>query len=621
MCQTLAGLPAEQPTEHAMLVVWGQFAQELGLLEQLAQVPIPQKTVQHSPAAKLATLFLGLLSGIEYLTDLTRAATPLYHDPAVATAWGLAALPEASGVSRTLAAATPQSFQGLQQVLGSLSAPFLEQALADLRSRQRPLVLDADLTGQPVSDTSTSYPQAAFGYMDGEIRLGYQLAVLCLRTGRYGRQWLVGQQHPGDMVSAPCLLDLVAQAEHCLGLHPRRRPELLQQRIAAVEAEAQVAEQRAQEHGALAAQALAREERLLGQIEAAQHQFRTLQKHPASTRQRGPYGALSRLRQQLAVWERQLGRTRQQWATAVGRAERAAAQAEAIRARIPALQARRDSLAAENAGQTDRPRVVMRLDAGFSTGENLTVLLELGYEIETKSGNAALVQALLDRVTTDTSWTRVGKNAEMIGWTGYQLSSCPYPLTVGLERFHTPSGDKHAVLLRYQADRDAGCPDLATWFRAYNGRGDVEAGIKQTKSVFHVQHLLSRSPVGMQIQVALTLFAANFVQWAQVWLRERLVGPPKPLLAVLGQVKRLVQVLANSPARVEHGPGQLVVRFSPASSFAGLVICVSRGPAVQLMLPLFESTAGQRVVECFMELLKCEKPAAAEPIGSRLHNS
>src|SRR5690242_18742907 len=173
MRQTVAELPVEQPTEHAMLVVWGQFAQELGLLEQLAQVPIPQKTVQHSPAAKLTTLFLGLLSGIEYLTDLTRSATPLYHDPAVATAWGLAALSEASGVSRTLAAATPQPFQCLQQVLVSLSAPFVEQALADLRSRQQPLVLDADLTGRSVSDTSTSYPQAAFGYMDGEIRLGY----------------------------------------------------------------------------------------------------------------------------------------------------------------------------------------------------------------------------------------------------------------------------------------------------------------------------------------------------------------------------------------------------------------------------------------------------------------
>ncbi len=28
-------LPSAQPTEHAMLVVWGQFAQEIGLLQHL----------------------------------------------------------------------------------------------------------------------------------------------------------------------------------------------------------------------------------------------------------------------------------------------------------------------------------------------------------------------------------------------------------------------------------------------------------------------------------------------------------------------------------------------------------------------------------------------------------
>ncbi len=46
MSQPVETLPPEQPTQHAMLVVWGQFAQELGLLDQLASVPIPQKTVQ-----------------------------------------------------------------------------------------------------------------------------------------------------------------------------------------------------------------------------------------------------------------------------------------------------------------------------------------------------------------------------------------------------------------------------------------------------------------------------------------------------------------------------------------------------------------------------------------------
>jgi hypothetical protein len=423
------------------------------------------------------------------------------------------------------------------------------------------------------------------------------------------------------VVSAPCLLGLVAQAERRLGTHPRRRPELLGQRIAAAEAEARVAEQRVTDPMAREEQALAREERLLEQIEAAQQQMHQLRRHPASTRQAGPYGALTYLRQQVEVWQRQLGRTRQQWAAAIERTECAQAQGAAIRARIPALQTRRDELAAENSRQSDAPRFIMRLDAGFSTGANLTALLELGYEIETKSGNAALVQALLGRVTPETKWTRVGKNAEMLGWRGYQLSSCPYPLTVGLERFHTPGGVKHAVLVRYQSASAAPCPDLAAWFKSYNARGSVEAGIKQAKSVFHVQHLMSRSAIGMQIQVALTLFAANFIQWASAWLAERMVAAPPAVLKILGRVKRLVRELANSPALVQRQDGQVLVCFSATSGLVGTVICLRGVAAVQLALPMFANPPPRTAVDYPMASLKCEKSAVSEPMGSRLHIS
>ena len=95
------------------------------------------------------------------------------------------------------------------------------------------------------------------------------------------------------------------------------------------------------------------------------------------------------------------------------------------------------------------------MDAGFTTGENLTEFIELGYEVDTKSANEALVQALRKRVTVETPWTTVGKNAEMVGWTNYQIHACPYPLPVGLERFHTPKGVLHAVLIRNQEDPPA----------------------------------------------------------------------------------------------------------------------------------------------------------------------
>ena len=42
-----------QETDHAMLVVWGQFAHCLGIPQAFAEVPICQKTVIHTPQNKV----------------------------------------------------------------------------------------------------------------------------------------------------------------------------------------------------------------------------------------------------------------------------------------------------------------------------------------------------------------------------------------------------------------------------------------------------------------------------------------------------------------------------------------------------------------------------------------
>jgi hypothetical protein len=572
---------APRPTQHGLLVCWGHFAQELGLLEHLQAVPIPQKTVIHSPAAKLTTLFMGLLSGIEHLTDLTHAPAPLYHDPTLAAAWGLPALPEASGVSRTLTAATPQSLAALQTVLTRLTQPFLERALQDLRLRSQPLVLDVDLTGQPVSAASTSFPNAAFGYMDGEIRLGYQLAVVCLHTELYGRQWLVGEQHPGNTVSAPCLLGLLATAEERLGGHPRRRPELLDPRIAALQEEAAAATTQVE---AASRQRAA----LLAERRTLQDELRRTLRLVCALRQTGdPSPALGRAEAALAQGQARLARLRAQTVQLARQQCLAEETARRAAAELTPLVARRAALAAENAAQPEGPRIVLRMDAGFSSGTNLRAVLELGYEVETKSANPALVAALLARLPAQTGWTPVGQNAAMVGFTNYTLSTCPYPLTVGLERFQTADGPKYAVLLRSEAEPSSDCPDLRAWFKRYNERGDIEAGIKQGKTVFHVQHLWSRQRIGMQIQIALTLFAANFVQWAAAWLGERLVARPGQWAAALQSVKRAVRSAANAPALVEGVGAALVVRFSPCSSWAGLVVGLGGPAAIQMELPLW----------------------------------
>jgi hypothetical protein len=582
---TLGSL-SDQPTQHALLIAWGHFAQTLALPTHFATIPVPQKTVRYTPAQKLLTTLLGLLAGNEYLSDLSQGPAPLSRDLAVAAAWGMPRLADAPAVSRTLQAATPLTLVALQTVLDGLTTPFLQQALTDLRTQPAPLQLDVDLTGRAVSPSSHTYPGAAFGYMDGAICLGYQLAQVCLHTPPWGRVWLVGQHHSGDTVSSQCLLSLVAAAEARLGGHPRRRVELLQARIA--QQHALLAETDAALTGITAAQAAAarRKEALHSALQQARCRVLRLTNDPVSPQQEGPGGALTQARRRVRGLQRQSAQIlklmqqlreqqRQLWS---GR--------QAVQRALAPLMARQTQLAAENLAHPLAPRVRLRMDAGFCNSETLTALVELGYDLETKAAHPAVAQVLLARVDPQTVWTRVGKNAEMVGWTNYYMHTCPYPLTVALERFYIPQGVKHSVLIRSQEDATAPVPDLAAWFASYNRRQIIEAGFKQEKTVFKVQHLWSRSAVGMQLQVALTLFAANFVQWAGAWLQEHVTTPQATMAQALQRPKYLVRVAANSPAVVEQDGARVVIRFSPLSSLAGTLIHLPAPDPIQLAFDL-----------------------------------
>ena len=595
MTQDASTLRTDQSslTQHAMLVAWGHFTRTMGLLKRLADIEIAQKAVVRAPHEKIAEFLIGLLSGIEYLSDLSEGPAPLAQDDEVAQAWQLQppirSGADASGVSRTLAACDPSVVQALEEVLEGVGQPFLDRAVSDLRQRQETLVLDADLTGRPVSSTSRTFPGARFGYMDGEIRLGYQLAEICLQTRLFGRQWLSAQHHAGDTLSAECLLELACEAERRLGCHPRRRTALLEQRIITCEQAIRALQEQMTQIDPRIAIQLERSARLGRQIREAEVRIQGLLDQPVSSRQDGRYSSLNRLRKQVAGWYRQLDHAQERLTrlSTITQHQQQRWQQElaAQESELQRLRERYERFCRENARQADPPHCKMRLDAGFSSGENLTELIELGYDVETKSGNPAVMAALCNRVTPETVWTPVGKNAEMVGCTSYHISTCPYPLTVGLERFHTPQGELHAVLVRYQDGSQTTCPNLEQWFHDYNGRQMVEAGNKEEKTTFKIQHLMSHSPAGIEIQALLTLFAANLVRWADQWIRERIEQSTRRFETALSSPKRLVRVAANSPATIERTVGREAIRFSPLSCFGGVVIRLSDGPECQLPLP------------------------------------
>ncbi len=562
-------------TDHGLLVAFGEFLQQHGLLDQLIQVPIPQKTSTFTPPAKLIEFLAGLFSGIEYLSDLNDAPHPLAQDDLVARAWGLPSFAHYSGVSRTLSACDAATVAAVRQAIETFSQPFIRTAVHELTRRGLPIVFDLDLMGQAVSSTSTTYPAVGFGWMDDAVRLGYQLARVCLTTATGERLWLTGFHHPGDTVSSACLQELVRAAEAQTQVRPHRRTERVEQRIAATE-------QRMERPHRL----LAQQQTKWAHLQQTELQVRVRIAQAEETLKKPEKTARSeRLRGRFAAWQARLPRLAKQRLDC----ERAMAHHETylseLTIQVTELKAWLAQLQADNQANPDPPVCEVRMDSGFSSDEQITWLIEMGYQVNTKAPSDKTTKALRQRMKAKTPWTRVGANAEMTEPIEYRLNDCPYPLRASVERFKVGQRERYATLLQF---RDAGTPPpLIEWFHSYNGRQTIEAGNKESKSgVFHVQHLMTRSPYGIQLQVLFTGLAANAVRWAMPWLHTCADTTTAKFDQTLQSPRHLVRVAANVSALVQQTTQGTALQFAPSSALPGVVLFLKGVPAFQLPLGL-----------------------------------
>lgn len=582
---------ATQPshTEHALLVLLGQYAQQLGLIQALMAAPLHQKTRTHQPQTKVVEFLVAILAGLPHLEDISRDARPLDQDLVVATAWQQSGWADYSGVGRALQALIQPEAERIAAVLSHISRPFIDDQVVQALLHEGRLIYDGDLTGRPVSNTSTSYPGAAFGHMDDAVRLGYQAAVVSLRSPTYGRLWLSVQPHPGNVLSCQVAQEMVRAAEGQTGVRPRRRTELLSQRLHAMSQERAQAEQRlVQRRQAFsAAQALmqARSEQA-GQANAALTGLIAASDQAAQRKGR-PHCRLAQVRAHLAACERRLLRQQQRFLQAQRSVEREKVRFATLRAMELTLRQRLEDFDQENAANPAPIHAVFRLDAGFGTWENVASLIELGYEVYTRPYSPKVKTSLLHRIEDTTPWVRVGANAEMIAWSGVLFKGSPYPVDVALEHFYPGKTEQYGALLHFGSD--AVTKDLGNWFAFYNDRQTVEAGIKEGKGVFQMHHLKVRSLPALWLQEQFAAFAANFLRWAAHWLCHDCGQMPQQWLApVTASIKTLVQVAAHTPATVQWLPNGCVLRFSDESLYAGRMIQVGSW-VMQLSLPLFQS--------------------------------
>jgi len=568
---------SSQYTQHALLVSWGAFAEHIGLPQRLEAVPLKQKTYKHSPQSKVLAFLVAILAGLPHLQDLSRAAHPLDKDIAVAEAWGQTDWADYTGVSRTLSALTWDEVHQIVDVLAALSQPFIEAELSQQRQAGQRIRLDGDLTGLPVSNTSRTYPHAAYGHMSTEIRLGYQAALVSLESPTYGRLWLSVEHHPGNTVSSTQAEALVLAAEKRLGKRPRRRTDLLRQRIQQFEQAMAATHRRLEAQQKAVQRARERLSAAQQQVEAAQKHLAVVeQQYQAEGRPERPYSHLAQARKRLQSAQKRLHRREGALQAAQRRLEKTLQHQAQQQAEREALRQRLERFEQDNANNPDPVEAEFRLDAGFGTYENIALLIEMGYEIYTKPYSHRVVDYLKRQTDEQTAWERVGKNAEMVAWPNKPLKGFPYPLDVALERFHTGKTVRYSALLHFGSDTVT--DDLSGWFIHYNGRQTIEAGIKEGKQVFHLHRLKVRSEPAIFLQEAFVVFAANFIRWATHWLAS-LPQPDEHALDVrqLG-IKRQVQVGAHVSAYISQDSEGKLLRFTDWSAFAGKVLRLPPSP-------------------------------------------
>jgi hypothetical protein len=575
-----------QATEHAMLIPWGRFSRHLKLHQRLRAAVAPRCRKDATPGADLVLEFgLASLAGYEYLRDLNLGPHPLVKDQAVQDAWDIQ-FRHYTTVSRFLYDLDESDIAQVQTELEAIMRPYIHSATHEVLCHQEWLTLCGDLTGRPVSAYSSTYPpDAVFGYMANRLRKGHQ-AVLVTLKGLHHRVHVAAFHHSGDTVSSVCLHEIVEGAEARLGCHPRRRTELVRQRMATIETKIAQRQRWSDAQRVIIRQRIERQVRLGSQLRALKPQLAQLEAQCEGKPVR-PHSKLAQARKRKASWERQLR-------SALKREGQARQARRQHQQRLETLIAERDALLnwlaqleVDNATLPHPVRVRWLLDGGFGDAANVTYLIEMGYDVYTIAHNGKITQALLKEVPDKAQWTQAGARTQALDMDRQKLGDCPYPVRLTLLRWQVGDAFKHSTLISFSDAENLPTADL---FPTYHERQDVEAGIKQGKGTFSFTKLRLRSPAGIRLlgQFAL-VFWPNFVRWAADWLSEQVRDEKGRFAQTLQQVRTQVRIAANTPAVVLTNASGQMLEFAADGPYAGVQIRLDAPFVYQFPMPLFQT--------------------------------
>jgi hypothetical protein len=563
---------APHVTTHGRLILDGHFAQRIGLVAALQEIPLPGKTVQHTPHDHLVTALVNVLAGHRQLQQISRGATPLRADRTLAAAWRQHEFPDVSGVCRLLHAVDWATAEAVRGHLRRVVAPYVLGCRDRAQARDGHVVVDWDLTAKAITTDATSDPFAAYGHMEDGLGKGYQWAEAILRgigpDGQPRPVALGGFLRPGDTHPTACIARLRELTEAAIG-RPRRRPDLLALRLGAADAQVQQRQGQVRAQQArvsacdvqvahVAAQLTVVEQRLAGRTAGQQALRARDQRAQTALHQRA-----DRARQRVATAQQRLAATQ----AALAAAQQISAD---LRSRLARLHADNAALPTTQPAGT---RIEVAMDAQFGSSEVIASLLEDGYDVTTKATSPATMRTLLARDAQGERvfgpWAAVSANAAVAECSVTAYAGCPHPLRLLGYRKELaasparPARTAHALILTSvpQAERDA-----VTTVGHYHVRGGTaELLNRQAKSHLGFRGQRLRHGPGLDILGQFVFAGLNLVAWLAdtVW-----ADPPeadaaaddRPGLATL-------TALAHAPADVLTDPHGVVVQFHASSGW------------------------------------------------------
>lgn len=513
------------------LIPTGHYAQEIGLIDLFQEhLKINMKTVYHTPVEKIVELFVSMIAGCPDVKTLNNRLVP---DRLAAAAWGQRQFADQSQVSEVLHRISPDNLLQLEEVFHQL---FLRQSLARRHPPGAWLVVDIDMTGLPVSPTSTTYQGAAFGFMQKQKGKGYKLS--CAYTGGEFSEVLGGLFDPGSAHCVTRLTDLLLLVEKRVGSppHPLHRYQAGSQQLLT---EAEKLERRAQHRAEGASRARKPQRKSLLQKRAQKLHLRA-----------------QRLRDKAT---------------------------DSLQ-----LSSSLDTLRSCNPQRA----ILIRGDAGFGTIGDIQLLSVLGYDFILKGYSPHTARTLAQAVG-ENDWIRFNPVVSLAERGLTQLPGCRYPVRTVLGRTLTakPESYQYFHLVTTISER---VKDSVSLLKLYNARQTIEAFIKTGKNVLNLKHFRVRNFYGIQFTLMLGLLAHNFMNWAR---RGIFAGTPLARLGIREFIEQAMRVPARIEPQVLDIP---ITLFPETSIYAkALVQAFERRSPAQLSLPFMGTEKNNNFVSFF----------------------